>query len=74
MCIFLCIRIKILGKYADHECHCTYLVFMTSYDFRRAPKTTKRNYELRHICLSVCLYVNLFVRMELFDCQWMDIH
>jgi hypothetical protein len=48
-------------------------VFMTSYDFRRIPKITKRDYELRHICLSVCRSVNLSVRMQQFDCQWTDI-
>ena len=31
-------RIKILGHCTDHECHCTYLVFMTSYVFGALPK------------------------------------
>jgi len=53
------------------------LYLFSFYDFLRfwrAPKITNRDYELRHVCLSVCWCVHLSVRMEQFDCQWTDIH
>jgi len=75
MCIFFhAFRNKILVHCTDHECHGAYLMFMTSYDFKRTPKITKRDYELRHVCLHVCRSVHLSVCMEQFGCQWTDIH
>ena len=74
MYFFHVFRLKILGHCTDHECHGTYLMFMIFYDFQRAPKITKRDYEIRHVCLSICRSVLLLVRMEQFDCQWTDIH